>query len=499
MERSPNRRTLLDTGITVSGEPPASAIQHPVNDTRLPPPEFPVIPPDHPFRTLVLCFDGTGDEFNAQNSNIVQYFSMLGKGDRTRQMVYYQSGIGTYTTSEIATPLMAKISKIIDSAVAWNLDAHGSPRSNTYMPLAGYEFLMQNYTAKDRICIFGFSRGAYTARSLAGMIHKVGLLPACNHHQVPFAYMYADETEQELKQSNAFKKTFSIDVDIEFIGVRDTVNSVGLVPRQLLFTMTNTIVRTFRQAISLDERRAKFQPNLWNRPNEKEKLFSISEQQVSQLPHAYPPQPLIYARDRTQPTDVDEVWFSDCHSDIGGGSVDNETDHSLARIPLRWMIRECFKTHSGIMFDCAGLKSIGLDPGSLYPDVAPRPPAFPVGNLRIRSIPSSKNNFQESDSAPTNGVPSVVPRTEEELDLQDALSPVYDQLSSSWLWWILELLPLQQHYQREDDTGRFIAKQKKSGIRVHRTVKTRLEALSEHGEKYTPKAAFYLDRTTWVD
>ncbi|KAJ6549094.1 hypothetical protein DFH09DRAFT_1320391 [Mycena vulgaris] len=164
MESSPNRRTLLDTGITVSGEPPASGIQHPVNDTRLPPPEFPVIPPDRPFQTLVLCFDGTGDQFNTQNSNIVQLFSMLGKGDRTRQMVYYQSGVGTYTTPEIATPLRAKISKIIDSAVAWSLDAH---------LMGGYEFLMQNYayrhlfpshatefvldTAEDCICIFGFS------------------------------------------------------------------------------------------------------------------------------------------------------------------------------------------------------------------------------------------------------------------------------------------------------------------------------------------------------
>ena len=47
---------------------------------------------------------------------------------------------------------------------------------------------MQNYEANDKICIFGFSRGAYTARALAGMIHKVGLLPRCNHQQVPFAY-----------------------------------------------------------------------------------------------------------------------------------------------------------------------------------------------------------------------------------------------------------------------------------------------------------------------
>jgi hypothetical protein len=75
-------------------------------------------------------------------------------------------------------------------------------------------------TAGDRICIFGFSRGAYTARALAGMIHKVGLLPACNFQQVPFAYkMFTQADETGWAQSNAFKKAFSVDVDIEFIGV----------------------------------------------------------------------------------------------------------------------------------------------------------------------------------------------------------------------------------------------------------------------------------------
>ncbi|KAF7353957.1 DUF2235 domain-containing protein [Mycena venus] len=401
-----------------------------------------VIPPEHPFRTLVLAFDGTGDQFDNDNSNIVQLFSMLLKGDRTRQMVYYQAGIGTYTTPQIATPFFSKISKFIDEAIAWNLDAH---------VMGGYEFLMQNYTTNDRICIFGFSRGAYTARSLAGMIHKVGLLPSDNHQQIPFAYkMYSDETEVGWAQSNAFKKAFSIDVDIEFVGVWDTVNSVGLIPRRLPFTTSNTI-----------------------------------------------------------------VWFSGCHCDVGGGSVDNETVHNLARIPLRWMIRECFKTNSGIMFDCEGLRSIGLDPGHLYPTVVSRPPPLPVGNLHIRSIPSSKEQSEaQKEAALTNFANSeaaqVTQKTEEELELQDALCPIYDQLNLAWFWWILEFLPLKQRYQAGDNRwveyfgwnmgrGRFIPKQKTNGIRVHRSVKMRLEAQTESGGKYKPKAAFDLARTTWVD
>lgn len=92
-----------------------------------------IVPPEHPFRTLVLCFDGTGDQFDAdvrslwlllslipqylfsstpQNSNVVALFSMLKKDDREKQMVYYQAGIGTYTSPKVATPLMSKLSKV---------------------------------------------------------------------------------------------------------------------------------------------------------------------------------------------------------------------------------------------------------------------------------------------------------------------------------------------------------------------------------------------------
>jgi len=204
--------------------------------------------------------------------------------------------------------------------------------------------------------------------------------------------------------------------------------------------------------------------------------------------------------------------------DVGGGSVDNETTTNLARIPLRWMIRECFRTNSGIMFDCEGLRNLGLEPNALYPQVLPRPPPLSVPpTARIRNIPAPKsstqadkeralNNFAEAD-VPTEVVPR---KTEEELELADALSPIYDQLKLAWFWWILEFWPIRQRYQRSDNTwasylgwnmgkGRFIPKQKSRGVRVHRSVKLRMDALHENGQKYEPKAAFDLARTTWVD
>ncbi|KAJ3575741.1 hypothetical protein NP233_g902 [Leucocoprinus birnbaumii] len=278
---------------TTSPNPPHAP--HPARETTLDPRSMPsVVPPTHEHRTLVLCFDGTGDQFDADNSNIVQLVSLLKKNDRNKQMVYYQAGIGTYTSSKAATPFITGIQKTLDEMVAWNLDSH---------VMGGYEFLMQNYIEGDKISIFGFSRGAYTARSLAGMLHKVGLLPADNVQQVPFAYkMYTRVDNIGWEQSNGFKKAFCIDVTIDFLGVWDTVDSVGLIPKRLPFTTSNTIVRTFRHAISLDERRAKFKANFWNRPNQGEAKLGVQANQAPQQPVQPPDTPLSPVSEKGTPS-----------------------------------------------------------------------------------------------------------------------------------------------------------------------------------------------------
>ena len=178
----------------------------------------------------------------------------------------------------------------------------------------------------DKICIFGFSRGAYTARALAGMIHKVcipkynhsivshlsqvGLLPPGNHQQVPFAYkMYSREDESGWQQSKHFKKAFSVDVRVDFLGAwylsdfipakpfennelgRDTVCSVGVIPHTLPFTNSNAAIRYFRHAMALDERRVAYQVNHWH-PGRR-----------------YDPEDTD-----SKKTDVREVWFAGCHS-----------------------------------------------------------------------------------------------------------------------------------------------------------------------------------------
>lgn len=151
--------------------------------------------------------------------------------------------------------------------------------------------------------------------------------------------------------------------------------------------------------------------------------------------------------------------------DVGGGSVENSSRHNLARISLRWMIRQCFLTNTGIRFHADLLRTIGLDPASLYPAVTERPP--PLYYIPpTPSVPTSLIATEEkSDDKPVNvndnstkqdlisygynGIHPELIMAEEEEDVADALCPIYDQLSISPHWWILELVPIQ--LRRQDD------------------------------------------------
>jgi hypothetical protein len=102
------------------------------------------------------------------------------------------------------------------------------------------------------------------------------------------------------------------------------------------------------------------------------------------------------------------------------------------------------------MFDCEKLLAVGLDPATLYPNVLPRPPPLPVGNKRIRRMPKSTSAadvFKEAAEEVDNGTQGL----EEQEELNDAMSPIYDQLSLAKSWWVLEILPMKRRYQRVVD------------------------------------------------
>jgi uncharacterized protein (DUF2235 family) len=81
------------------------------------------IPPSSERRTLILAFDGTGDQFDDDNSNMVQLVAMLRKS-HDEQLVYYQAGIGTYTIPHVANPFWSKVRKVVDSMVGGGIHAH---------------------------------------------------------------------------------------------------------------------------------------------------------------------------------------------------------------------------------------------------------------------------------------------------------------------------------------------------------------------------------------
>jgi len=126
------------------------------------------------------------------------------------------------------------------------------------------------------------------------------------------------------------------------------------------------------------------------------------------------------------------------------------------------MVRECFKTNTGIMFKTEALRHIGLDPATLYPFVAPRPPPLPLGEHRIQNppavpIPIRQHAFLKRKNTHPD-MPKILQEaktpflgSEEEEELKDAMSPQYDQLKIKKAWWILEILPMQLRYQRGDN------------------------------------------------
>ena len=139
-------------------------------------------------------------------------------------------------------------------------------------------------------------------------------------------------------------------------------------------------------------------------------------------------------------------------ADVGGGSVPNDTRHNLARIPLRWMIRECFRTNTGIRFHSNLLKNIGLEPAALYPKVLDRPEAIYTIPPTIPLSDHARESTAETTRTLVDGAGTDVVLSEEEEDILDALSPVYDQLSLAPGWWVLELLPMRFKKQNSDNT-----------------------------------------------
>jgi uncharacterized protein (DUF2235 family) len=352
-------------------------------------------------KIFVFC-DGTGNEFNPKrtgdgNSNVVKLYTTLRVADH--QVAYYHPGVGTMGDPSIRSPILRFWSMVKGLAFGAGFQAN---------VLDAYLFLMEVYNDGDEIYLFGFSRGAYTARALAGMLHGYGLLCRGNEGHLIYAWnMFHDEAKRTRnllklapnargadqrahtnRRNYAFAETYSRRVVIRFMGLWDTVSSVGWIysPMRLLDMAQNPIVQVGRHAVSIDERRAFYRDNLWGPP------VDINDPE-------WPPQ----LRDQGICQDLAQVWFPGAHSDIGGSYSQDEC--APANETLRWMVGELVK-HGAELCQERVEMVLGVPSGFYSADAIYTPPPAPDHCL-------------------------------------------HNQLKG--VWWILQGFP-QQYYDKEDQT-----------------------------------------------
>ena len=312
-------------------------------------------------KNIVILLDGTSNGISADRSNILRLYGTLEKSDR--QLVYYDPGVGTFGAENAWLRFWTKAVEIWGLATGWGLD-HNVKEA--------YRFLVENYHdgrgskgeqgARDSIYIFGFSRGAYSARVLAGFIHAMGLTEKRNLNLLDYAYRaykgIGENGEDKFGQVRLFERILAPDrPPIRLLGLFDTVASViehgrfGPRLRSHAFTKSNRSVEAVRHAVAIDERRTMFRPQLWPQGQE------------------YWGNP--FNRAAAKPQDVREVWFAGVHGDIGGGY--REAESGLAKIALYWMIEQT--RSKGLFYRQQTINQIVLGQTRGSPYVAPDPHA----------------------------------------------------------------------------------------------------------------------------
>jgi uncharacterized protein (DUF2235 family) len=304
-------------------------------------------------KNIVVCCDGTGNQYGHENSNVVKLYTCLMVKDD--QLAYYHPGVGTMGDPNQNSWIGRQSSRIAGLAFG-----HGF-RANL---ADAYQFLMDNYADGDRIFLFGFSRGAYTVRALAGALFMYGLLCPGNEGHLPYLLeMFSTESRRAYKRkhsrrlqvdsiSEGFRETFSRTVPIHFIGIWDTVSSIGWIydPVKLLFDGQNPIVRKGRHAVSVDERRCFFQDNLWGPP----------------LPPQQTPVLLQYPAGEDRSQDLVQAWFAGVHSDVGGSYLQSESGPAMDA--LRWILEEA--EADGLQINEAKRDAIFGLPAPAFPAIA---------------------------------------------------------------------------------------------------------------------------------
>lgn len=279
-------------------------------------------------KNIVICLDGTNNKLRAAvNTNVVRLFAMLNLAKPGLQVGYYAPGVGTFSSPSAWTPIARTVSR-----TAGLMFGVGMRQSLGQ----AYSYLISVYQPGDRIFIFGFSRGAYTARALTGMLDVFGIFRPGSENLVPYAVNeYARQQKRSIKGEairhrdkeffqglRMYAKTHGVTLDVgrkdhapvHFVGLWDTVKAAGYLGRQLRWPYTRQLphVLTVRHAVSIDENRRPFAEYLLHSPDQRH---------------------LLVCKDQ----DLLEVWFAGVHADVGGMFA---TGARLSDIPLKWMADE---------------------------------------------------------------------------------------------------------------------------------------------------------------
>ena len=325
-------------------------------------------------KAIVILSDGTGNSASAFfKTNIWRLYKALDLredpgGSRRRQIAYYDDGVGTSSFRPLA---------VLGGAFGFGLKRN---------VLDLYRFVCRNFEDGDEVYVFGFSRGAFTVRVVAGLLAQEGILKFDTDEELD---RYSLAAYRELRRSFTqqgwlsqrllapvlrglrdwligvkqkwVKQVPYADLDekhkqsldkIDFVGVFDTVAAYGLPISELTRAVDNWIwplsmpdyklspkVQAARHALALDDERDTFHPLVWDE-NEERRLVD-----EKLLP----------------PGRMKQVWFNGMHADVGGGYPDDASAH----VPLTWMLGEA--TKAGLRFDAGAVDGIEREGNAFAP------------------------------------------------------------------------------------------------------------------------------------
>ena len=257
-------------------------------------------------KRIIICADGTWNrpEENIEEdfpTNVLKFARGIAPKDDydTKQIVFYDWGIGSYHDKIVGGGLGAGLEKNV---------------------MDGYRFLVHNFEVGDEIYLFGFSRGAYTVRSLSGLINNCNILKGSESNRIEEAFkLYKNPERAPMDDYTVdWRNKYSVakSSKIKFVGVWDTVGAMGLPfsffglikdEHRFYDNKLGSNVDIARHALSLDEKRDDFEPTIW-KPNKK--------------------------------VDLKQVWFSGVHTDVGGGYKNDSDNTVLSDIPMSWLMKE---------------------------------------------------------------------------------------------------------------------------------------------------------------